>query len=194
MIDPEDRRLGEDVEQRPIERARRFEVVAERLLHDHPRILRDPRTAELIDDGDEQARRDREIVERPRGGSECLSELLEGPWIVVVAVDVAKPLRELGEGGGVDSSAELLEAVARAGTELLEPPARLGDADDGHLEATGFGEGLERGEDHLVGEIPGRSEEDQRVRIDSPCSRCNPPCALFVTSLDRFPPSPPQEA
>ena len=61
-----------------------------------------------------------------------LAELLERARIVVVAVDVAKQLREFGEGGRVDSTSEFLEAVPCAGAELVEAPARLGDSDDGH--------------------------------------------------------------
>ena len=57
----------------------------------------------------------------------------------------------------------LLDAVAGAAAELLERPARLGDADDRHVEAAAPDHRLQRREDLLVGEVAGGAEEDERV-------------------------------
>ena len=57
----------------------------------------------------------------------------------------------------------LLEALARPRAQLLEVQARLGDADDRHVEAAAPHHRLERGEDLLVGEVAGGAEEDERV-------------------------------
>ena len=58
--------LGEDLVQRLVERARRGEVAAERLLDDHPRVLRAARRAQsCFDHRREHAGRDGQVVRRP---------------------------------------------------------------------------------------------------------------------------------
>jgi hypothetical protein len=57
--------LAESRVQNRVELARRCQVVTERLLHDDPRPLRASGSGELLDDGFEQRRRDREIMSRP---------------------------------------------------------------------------------------------------------------------------------
>ena len=75
-----------------------------------------------------------EIVRRALGRAElpcgCACERRR---ILVVAIDVAQQAGELGERGRIEP-AVLLEAVLRPGLELLEVPARLGHADDRHVE------------------------------------------------------------
>ena len=91
--------LGEDLVQRLVERARRGEVAAERLLDDHARVVACSRpSARLLDHRREHAGRDRQVVGGTRG---CLSSSAlqprEGRRIVVVAVHVAQLRRELRE-------------------------------------------------------------------------------------------------
>ena len=62
MVDPEDVALDERAEQDPIQLARRGEVLAEWLLDDDAGALRAARSRQLLDDGSEQRRRDREVV------------------------------------------------------------------------------------------------------------------------------------
>ena len=58
----------------------------------------------------------------------------------------------------------LLDAVARAGAELVDPPAGLRHADDRHVEMAAFHHCLQRRKDLLVREIARRAEEYQGVR------------------------------
>src|SRR5262249_25860750 len=102
-----------------------------------------------------------------------------GGRLAVVAVDVAQPLDELRERHRVDAAAVLLEALAGAGAELLELPARLRHADHRHVEVTTADHRLQRGKDLLVGEIARRAEENQRVgarraHLPAAFSRCPP--------------------
>jgi hypothetical protein len=54
-------------------------------------------------------------------------------------------------------------AVARPRPQLVEAPAGLGDADDGHIEVAAFDHRLQRWENLLVSQIARGAEEDQRV-------------------------------
>jgi hypothetical protein len=81
VIDPEDLRLLEDLQQLRVEGARRREVVTERLFDDDPhlRLLAsaEPRLAQLAGDQREELRRRRQIehaIQRPAG---LLVELAE---------------------------------------------------------------------------------------------------------------------
>ena len=149
-----------------------------------------PERRSSFDDRREQARRDRQVVERPLGAAQRLAQPIERVRIFVVAVDVAKQTRELGEGGRVDTAAVRLEAVARARAKLIEVPARLGHADDGHVEATTLDQGLQRREDHLVRQVAGRAEEDQRVRrLSGVHDSVLPASGLVLRPRHREPPS-----
>ena len=53
--------------------------------------------------------------------------------------------------------------LAGSRLQLFESPAALGDADDRNIEHAALHHGLQRRKDLLVGEIPGRAEEHERV-------------------------------
>src|SRR5262249_55993240 len=57
----------------------------------------------------------------------------------------------------------VLEAVLGPGLELLEVPARLGHADDRHVQVAALLHRLKRREDLLVREVSGRAVEHERV-------------------------------
>jgi hypothetical protein len=92
--------------------------------------------------------------------AELLLERREGGRVGVVAVDVAQQREQLGEGVGIRAAA-LLDALLGAGLELLEPPALLGDADDGRVEHAAPHHALQRGEDLLEGEVARGAVEDE---------------------------------
>ena len=91
-------------------------------------------------------------------------QLSERGWIVVVAVDVPKQLHQTTKRVVVYPTPVFGEAGARALAQLFDRPARLGDADDRDPEGPMADHVLQRREDLLVGEIAGRTEEDERVR------------------------------
>ena len=131
-------------------------------------ITRAPRVqsarCELLDDRAEQRRRDREVVRGMDGAVELAAQRGERRRVGVVAVDVAQQRQELRERRLVDA-AVLREAVARPRAELVEVPARLRDADDGHVEVPAPDHRLQRREDLLVREIAGGAEEHERVGL-----------------------------
>src|SRR3546814_10226321 len=90
MVDAEDRRLVEDLVERGVERLRGGQVAAEGLFHHHPRAAGAAAGVERADHGREQARRDRQVVQRVFGAAQRLAQALEGAGVVVVAVDVAR--------------------------------------------------------------------------------------------------------
>src|SRR5262249_3494490 len=85
-----------------------------------------------------------------------------GGGIVVVAVDVSQQADQFGEGLRVEASV-FSEAVLGASAELVQRPARFGDADDGDVEITAPDHFLQGGEDLFVGEVAGGAEEDEGV-------------------------------
>src|SRR6185295_17413964 len=86
--------------------------------------------------------------------------------IAVVAVDVLEPGGEGAERGGIEP-AVFGDAALRALEELIARESGLGDADDRDVERTPPGHRLERRKDLLIGEVAGRAEEDQGVRLGS---------------------------
>src|SRR5262249_45340701 len=74
----------------------------------------------------------------------------------------AQEADELVERRGVEA-AVLFQALFDVLAELLEVPTRLGHADDRDVEAAALYHRLQRGKDLFIGEIAGRSEEDERV-------------------------------
>src|SRR5262245_23922136 len=98
VIDAKDVLLVESVEQDAVQRLRRSEIAAKRLLDEHPRTARRATCLrQTFDDLTEQSRRYREIV---RGTGSCakeLAECCEGRGVGIVAVDVAQELHELAE-------------------------------------------------------------------------------------------------
>ncbi len=103
------------------------------------------------------------------GGAEGLAQTVERVVLAVVAVDVLQLRDELGEGRLIDAAAMLSEAGPRSLAQLFERPAGLGDADDRHVEMASLDHRLQSRKDHLVGEVAGGAEEDQRVGVRWRC-------------------------
>ena len=181
VVDAEDRVLGEDLVQLAVERLGRGQVVPERLLdHDAGALGSAAGVTQRLGHGAEQRRRDREVVQGAARAAELLAEARERVRVGVVAVHVAHELLQLREGAAVNP-AVLLEAVLRPLFELVEVPARLGNADHGHVEGARLHHGLKAGEYLLVREIARRPEEDERVgrgrhgRDPNDCGACASP-------------------
>ena len=138
------------------------QVATERLFDHDAGVVGAAGLGQVFDDDAEQARRDRQVVQGPGRAVESLAQLVEGRAIVVIAVDVAEQLEQLGESGLVDA-AVLGETVASPGLKLLERPARLGHPDHRYVEMPVLNQVLERGEDLLVGQVAGRPEKDEGV-------------------------------
>src|SRR6185437_1935739 len=164
VVDAKDRFFGEIREQGAVERLSRLAIAAERLLDDDARVGVEAALGERGDHDTKQARRNREIVERPLGAAERLFQLREGLRIVVVSIDIAQEPQELGETRGIGAPV-LFDAVCRAGAQLIDAPAGFRDSDDRVIDALIGHETQERREDLLESEIAGSAEEHQSVGL-----------------------------
>ncbi len=162
VIDAEDRAFVEGAEQDPVELLRRCEVVAEGFLDDDAGVPDEVGLGQLLDDQLEQHGRDGEIVRGPPGGAKLLADGLERRRVLVVAVHIPQQAAQRGECGGIEAPV-LLEAIPGAGLELVEVPAGLGHADDGHGQMPALHHRLERREDLLVSQIARGAEEHEGV-------------------------------
>ena len=163
MVDAKDRVLGEGATQRGVERLGGGEVAAEGLFDHQPRALGKPGLVQPLDHGGEHRGRDGEVEERVCGGAERRLETGETARVAVIAGDVAQPVSEPGEHRIIDGAQMGLDPVAGAGGEFLGGPIVQSDADDRALEGAARLHPVERGKDHLVGEIAGGAEDHQRV-------------------------------
>ena len=85
VVDPVELALVEVLVHLGRERARRLEVVAERLLDDDARVLGEAHAREPLDDGAEQERRDLEVEDRAAGVLQPRREALERRGVREVA-------------------------------------------------------------------------------------------------------------
>src|SRR5262249_26581912 len=94
------------------------------------------------------------------------AKLPERGLVGVVAVDVAERLHQPRERVAIDAAVPL-DALVCARAELVERPARLGDADDRHGQPSAERHAVQGGKDLLVGEVARGAEENERV-----CGNC----------------------
>ena len=129
----------------------------------------------------EQHRRDGEVVRRPLRGAEFLAERLEGRRVADSRRRRSAAGRESLSNAAGSTPAVLLEAVARAGLELLEVPAGLGHADHRHVEVAALQHRLQRRERSSC-------RPDRRWRRRTPARRSGMACMtrllLAVTCPD----------
>src|SRR5207249_4799676 len=198
VVDAKDRRLVEHAMQRRVERLRRRQVPAEGLLEDDARVARAARLPEPVDHGLEEARRDRQVMERAAGAAELLAERRERGRVAVLAADVAEAVAELREGRLVDPAVPL-HTLARPRPELLERPIRPGDADHRDVEPAASRHRMQRREDLLVDEVAAGAEEGERVRmggahVPCPFSRWPPNSYRMADSSRSWNSASPREA
>jgi hypothetical protein len=163
MVDAEDGTFGKDRLQGVIQVLGGGQVVPEGLFDDEAGVVRAARAPEGLDHRAEQARRNGQIVRRPRGTPQGLAQPVEGDRILVITVDVAQPLHQRGECRLIDAPAVLLEAVAGALPQLFDRPARLRDPDDRRFEGAASDHVLQGRENLFICQVPGGAEEHQGI-------------------------------
>ena len=147
------------------ERAGGLAVVAERLLDDDPRVLRDAGLRQPLDDPAEEERRDLEVEDRALGAGDRGRDALVRGGVAEVALDVRETLREAREHRLVELLAGADDRVAGALDELVDRPVVDGDADDRALEQPTLLEPVERMERHDLGQVPGDPEDHEDVGL-----------------------------
>ena len=171
-----------------VQRARRREVVAERLLDDDARVLGQSCLREAADDRAEERRRDLEVEDRELRISDRLRDLGVRVGVREVAVDVGEALREPLEDLLVDLLACRDDRFAGTIDELLERPVVEGDADDGALEEAARLEPVQRPVRHDPREVARDPEDHEHVGRPRPAVRL--PVHVRSISASRWTPQP----
>ena len=142
-----------------IEFPRGGQVASERLFDDNARVIGQARGTESFDYRCKERGRDGEVVRRAPRIVQRLLERLKRTRGFVIAAHVPEQRQKMIEGALVIDPARLLDAVLHAFAQLRQTPFRSGDADHRDVEDAALRHRVERREDHLVGEIPGHTEE-----------------------------------
>jgi hypothetical protein len=100
--------------------AGRFEVVPERLLHHHARVLGEARLGEALDDPPEQERWDLEVEHGAARLAQDAGEMLVGGGVAEVAVHIGEPRGEALEHLVVDVLPACLDGVVGVLTKIVD--------------------------------------------------------------------------
>ena len=145
------------------QRACRLEIVAERLLDDDPRVLREAGAGQAADHHAEQRRRDLEVEDRAAGAVERAGDALERPRVGEVAAQVGESRREALEHRLVDRLGGF-DRGARVRAQLIVGPVVERHAEDRALQEAAELQPVQRPERHLFREIAADAEDDELVR------------------------------
>ena len=86
VVDPVELLLVDVLVHLVVQLLRRGEVVSERLLHHHPRVLGEPGAGKSLDHGAEQERRNLEVEDRAARLAQDLGQMPEGRGVTEVSV------------------------------------------------------------------------------------------------------------
>ena len=160
--------LAEHLVQSIIQLDRRVQARAEGLLDGDPTVAREVGSAELLNHGAEERRRDLEIEERAADALHVGRQPGVEARIREVAAEIGHALRQTGQNSLVDDLPRgrhhRMDRIARHGPKVLITHVIAGDADHGHREEPPLLQVIERRKRHLVGEVAGDPEDHQRVR------------------------------
>ncbi len=146
-----------------LELPRGVQVVAERLLHHQPGVPVEALGGQRPGDLGEQRRRDRQVVRHEAAPGHRLAQPREGAGVGEVPGDDGQVRREPGEDLLVDVRALGGDRRPRVPPQGVVVPVGGRHPDDGHGELAGLGEPVQRGQQHLLGEVAGDAEEHQDV-------------------------------
>ena len=179
VIDPEHLMLAECGADLLVERARRFEIVAERLLDDHPRdaaalVFRQPGLAEVLEDGGVGRWGSREVEDAVALGSALRVELLETCTEPRVAVGVVEGRLQVLEGSLVNREGlrglvtpVAQDALGQVPAELLARLRAPREADhrEPRWQETVLREPHQRGDQFAVRQVARGAEDHQDARL-----------------------------
>jgi hypothetical protein len=177
VVDPQQLRLVQVAMQFRGQRPRRIQVVAERLLDDHPGVPDESGLGQALDHHREQRGRNLQIEHRAPGVADRGLHTRVGVAVGEVAADVREPRRQAGEDLRVDRLAACLDAVVGMLAELLHRPVVDRNTDDRALQQAARLQAIERMQRHHLGQVAGDAEHDQHIRrsrgISQPGRRCS---------------------
>ncbi len=137
--------------------------MTERLLHNHPRLFRQPSLGKALNHRGEQERRGLQIEDRQLGALDRVADTAIGRRIREVAAHVGQSLGEPLEDVGVELLPRALDRLTGALHQLLYRPIVHREANDWTLQKAACFEPVKRPEGHHFGEISSDSERDEDV-------------------------------
>ena len=126
------------------------QIVTERFLDHDSRIGGAAGFRQAFGNCAKQAGRHRQIMQWPLSLAQLLAQFGESCGVAVVAVDIAQQADELLKRALLQTTV-LFQAVFGALFELIQRPARFGNADDGDVESFVANQILQRGKNLFVG-------------------------------------------
>ena len=167
VVDAEDLTLLKDIMQGLVESLGGGLVVAEGFLYHNAGVVVDAiGSLEPLGHSSEQDGRNRQIMDGPLGASESLLQRFKGGGIRVVPVHILELVCKFLEDLLIHTAPVSGDSFTRAVDDLLSGHAALGDADDRPLKHTPAVKRLDGVEEFLMGQVSGRSEEDQGVAFE----------------------------
>ncbi len=163
VVDPVQLRLVDRLVDFRRERARGLQVVAERLLDDHARGLRQVRVLQLLDHRPEQERGDLQVEDRAARVADRGRQALVGGGVGEIAAHVGEPCREPLEDLVVERLAGPDDAFAGVLAQVLERPVVARDPDDRAVQEAALLQAVERAEGHHLREVAGDPEDHEHV-------------------------------
>ena len=163
VVDAEDGIFRKHRQRDAIERPRRRQVASERLLDDDARLVGQTRGTESFDHRSEQRGRDGEVMRRAPGIPQRLPKRRERVRVVVITAHIPEQGKQVVKSAPVIDPAGLPDAVRRPFAQLRQAPLRGGNANHRHLENAAPCHRVERRKNHLVGEVAGHAENNQRI-------------------------------
>jgi hypothetical protein len=163
MVNAKDRRLGEKLQQRRVQRACRGQIAPERLLHHESCAVRGPRTAEQINHDRKHGRRNGEVIKRSLRGAQRLFQCFEGRRLAVVAVDVLQQCRQALHRRRLGRFDEGLQALVHMRDELLARPTGTCDTNHRNFQLLAQHQMVERRKYLARAQIAGGAKNHQSI-------------------------------
>ena len=164
VVHPEDLRLADRAVQLGGQRLRRGEVVPERLLHQDPGALGQPRRGQAPDHPAEQRRRRLQVEDRLLRSLDRRGDPPVGAGIVEVALDVGQAPREPFEHRAFDPLTAGPDRLAHVPAQRGGRPVVHRDAHDRALQHPAALQPVQRPIRHLLREVSGEPEDHEHVR------------------------------
>jgi hypothetical protein len=163
VVDPVELALVEVLVHLGRERARRLQVVPERLLDDDARVPGQAHVREPLDDGAEQERRDLEVEDRAASVLQPRREVLERGGIREVARQVRQARGEPVEDRLVEPLARCHDRLAGALAQVVDRPVVHRHADDRAGQQPARLQSIERMEGHHLRQVSRDAEHHEHV-------------------------------
>ena len=165
VIDAEDRVFRKNRMCNLVQFLCRGKIAAKWLFDNHPCMLRQVRCAESPDHRFEERGRNRQVIRRsPRLAQRSFDRCKSGR-ILVVPAHILEQRQQALQRALVIHTAGSLDAIRNTPVQAIRTPLGECNADYRDRKNAALHHGIERRENHLVGEIAGDAEKNQRIGL-----------------------------